>query len=124
MDKFDYSYSKALESIYPEVNWQFWRFGKVPKHYWQNPKHEREFMDWLVTKLNIFKLEDWASVSYHQIRIFGGSFLLEKYGGLSSLVGKYFPDAIPYFDSSFLKSSKSQTILFKVIIEKEFNNLK
>ena len=55
------SLSKLLSSIYPEHNWQLWKFNQVPANWWIN--NAKLFMEKAARELNIKSLEDWYNVS-------------------------------------------------------------
>jgi hypothetical protein len=44
------SLSRALQCVYPEYNWQLWRFVRVPNKYWEKDTHQRQFLDWLTVR--------------------------------------------------------------------------
>jgi hypothetical protein len=42
------SIALALKAVYPEVEWQEWRFkGNLPKKYWKNKDNIRKYIEWL-----------------------------------------------------------------------------
>ena len=53
-----------LTSVYPEYDWLPWEFSQVPKHYWEDVKNKRKFMDWAGNKLNIKDMSDWYRVTH------------------------------------------------------------
>ncbi len=89
------SLCQALSVVYPEYNWQFWKFGKVPGGFWSNESNVKQYLEWLRGEL---KAKDYSeligSVTAERILSEGGSYLLTKNGGLKLLLSKTFPDLI------------------------------
>ncbi len=65
---------KALESIYPEYNWQHWQFDKgnysssLPKGYWNHSKNRVALVEWLSKQLSIENLDDWYSITRQSLK--------------------------------------------------------
>ena len=53
-DIYHYSIINALVSVYPEMPLHVWKFDKVPKFYWEEPKNRKSYFDWLFRKLGTF----------------------------------------------------------------------
>jgi hypothetical protein len=87
--------SSALLSIYPEVDWQLWRFGKVPRGYWQRQTFRRNFMDWMAEYLNFQREDEWYSITEKKIKKHGGTGLLYEF---ENSVLKSLEDAYPDFE--------------------------
>ena len=69
--------SNMMISVYPEYNWLFWRFIKPPKHCWEKPESQRQFLDWMGEhKLNIRTMNDWYDVTRDQLLQAGATRLL------------------------------------------------
>eukprot|EP01114_Cavostelium_apophysatum_P017565 TRINITY_DN5254_c0_g1_i1.p1 TRINITY_DN5254_c0_g1~~TRINITY_DN5254_c0_g1_i1.p1 ORF type:complete len:742 (+),score=155.67 TRINITY_DN5254_c0_g1_i1:67-2292(+) len=83
---------RALKAIYPEHNWQFWKFSTVPHHHWDNEDDVRDYIKWVQGELGIEKLDDWYSVTLQQLRILGGGWLPTKYTSLPVLLKMVFPE--------------------------------
>jgi hypothetical protein len=60
---YENSPSKALQTVYPEINWQIWRFEKVPNRFWDNLANQRDYMNWIANHLDIKCMDDWYKVS-------------------------------------------------------------
>ena len=82
---------KALESIFPEFQWQVWRYQVVPRGYWDKDDNIISYIQWLADKLNIREQDDWYLVTVDQIDFLNGSFVRRKHGNFISLLAKYFP---------------------------------
>lgn len=65
--------SSALQRVYPEHNWQLWRFKVVPNRYWSDVKKDRfqlkAMLDWLGDQLSVKCLDDWYRVTFKQVRM-------------------------------------------------------
>jgi hypothetical protein len=61
----------ALRSLYPEHDWQPWRFLNPPKHLWLNPHHIRSFLTYAAEKLKLSSVEEWKGVSWRQLTHLG-----------------------------------------------------
>jgi hypothetical protein len=70
------SVEKVLEHLYPEHRWLGWKFRNQK---W-NPEKEKHFMDWLGNQLGYKTLEDFHQITLENIKNFGGSGILTKYG--------------------------------------------
>lgn len=80
---YDSSLFKALQHLYPEHDWNPWKFSHGARKFWQSPRNQLAFFDWCAKKLNVQKPEDWYSVSVEDIMRLGGTTLLVSYHGRS-----------------------------------------
>jgi hypothetical protein len=64
---------QCLMSLYPLIHWKPWKFQSVPRNYWDNPKHSRDYADWLADILNIHAVEDWYGIKLEDFRINHGT---------------------------------------------------
>ena len=55
--------AKMLISNFPEYPWQLFLFKYVPKGHWNDTKNQRNFMEFLASKLNFQSIEDWYKIS-------------------------------------------------------------
>jgi hypothetical protein len=79
---------RALSSVYPEHDWNGWKFRKAPTSFWHSLEHRQQFFEWAAHKLQITAPEDWYLVGSAQIHELGSVFphpLLE--GSLTSNYG-------------------------------------
>jgi len=58
---------KALSEIYPEYNWQPWRFSKVYHGFWNDLKQVRKYVEYLGELLGIKSMDEWYNISKSQI---------------------------------------------------------
>jgi hypothetical protein len=54
---------KALQTLYPDKEWLFWKFDKVPRNFWESKANQLKFLKWVETVKNIRTLDDWYNVS-------------------------------------------------------------
>jgi hypothetical protein len=52
-----------LSNIFPEHEWFPWKFSKIPRNTWQDPKNIRDFLNWAEKALRIKDPSDWYKVS-------------------------------------------------------------
>lgn len=50
---------RALMSVYPDSDWEPWKFSKLTKTFWKESKNQNNFVNSLAKKLNIKNWEDW-----------------------------------------------------------------
>lgn len=65
--------SRALKAIYPEHDWQEWRFGKVPRNFWDDLANQKKFVEDVAKQLRVGELDDWFGVKAADIRAKGSS---------------------------------------------------
>jgi hypothetical protein len=106
------SHIVGLQSVFPEYNWQMWRFDKVPRMYWDNEGNVRAYMQWFADKMNIHVLEDWKKVTTTQLYLSRGKTLLCKYKGIRPLLDMAFPQ-LEFQLGEAEKNNKSQAFLLK-----------
>lgn len=73
------SVAKALKTIYPDYNWQFWKFSAVPVGEWEDIPNQRAYMDWYAKEYGINTPLDWYKVSAADIYHRQGRGLLAMY---------------------------------------------
>jgi hypothetical protein len=109
----DNSHIRALTRIYPEIDWQPWRFSNVPKGHWENRENQLEFFDWIAEELNIQYSQDWYELLNREtLTHFGGRYLLCHHHG--DMIWKALETAYPdshfqawKFDGNRWKSQKN-----------------
>lgn len=72
-----------------ENKWKAWKFGHVPKNYWDREANQvsipflnieqREFFEDIKKKLTINSWNDWYKVDIKEVIEMGGKSILEKY---------------------------------------------
>ena len=81
----------ALLDIFPEYHWVIWRFGRVPRGFWDDEEHVLAYLHWLADQLNIRSHEDWYAITNQQVAALRGPSLIIRNGGLIPVLAKYFP---------------------------------
>jgi hypothetical protein len=107
-----------MTSLYPNVNWQPWRFeGQLPKKFWEDANNEREYLKWLKDKLEIDEDRDWYLVSGQEIRDLKGGGLLTKYGGVYSMIEECFGVKVTINSrgNHTDRTSKTQACLMRIL---------
>src|SRR5690606_29523498 len=77
-DLYGGSLRRALEQIYPEIQWNPWmfRFERLSPNYWKNQKNQRKFFDWLYKTLELRDPLDWYGIDKQVIYDRGGGGIL------------------------------------------------
>lgn len=85
------SFYDALQSIYPEHDWNVFESRKtVPRNYWKSAENCRAFLDDYAKRNNIKTAEDWSvKASKHEIIQLGGSGLIAGIGLIHKLKKVY-----------------------------------
>jgi hypothetical protein len=50
--------------MFPEYEWLPWKFSHSAKHFWEDVRNQRRFMEWAAKQLNIKGQSDWYNVTY------------------------------------------------------------
>eukprot|EP01127_Copromyxa_protea_P017809 TRINITY_DN5486_c0_g1_i1.p1 TRINITY_DN5486_c0_g1~~TRINITY_DN5486_c0_g1_i1.p1 ORF type:complete len:518 (+),score=38.37 TRINITY_DN5486_c0_g1_i1:202-1755(+) len=85
LTKYSGSVSKLLTTVYPEANWQMWRFYKTPSHFWASQENRKSFLQWVGDKLG-YGPSDWHRLTKEDLIAHGGVQLLRLYGNSPSRV--------------------------------------
>jgi len=90
---FGWSPSTALSTVFPDHNWQIWRFRVCPKGYYdsllKNQKEQRRIIDWLGDQLSIKQLEDWNRVAITQVQQYAN---IKSRQDLGTILQNVYPD--------------------------------
>lgn len=89
---FKESHIQLLSEVYPEYDWKPWMFKHSPVNYWNDEKHQREFLDFAAKKLEIKKWEDWYSCNMSTVCELGGKALFLYYETLCDALKKIYPE--------------------------------
>eukprot|EP01125_Pyxidicula_operculata_P006278 TRINITY_DN2178_c3_g1_i2.p1 TRINITY_DN2178_c3_g1~~TRINITY_DN2178_c3_g1_i2.p1 ORF type:complete len:498 (+),score=111.05 TRINITY_DN2178_c3_g1_i2:408-1901(+) len=82
----------VMRTVYNEYSWLPWLFERAEKNYWKNENIMNLLITYLVYHLDIKDLSDWYRVSYLQLINLGCLRAVTQYGGLATILPKYFPD--------------------------------
>lgn len=66
----------ALHEAMPSVQWEEWRFSRVPNGFWEKKVNRHRFIDALGRHLGYRKTTDWYGLTREAVRSYGGSALL------------------------------------------------
>lgn len=66
----------ALREYMPGVEWEEWRFARVPNGFWEKRANRHRFVDALGRHLGFRRPGDWYRLTREDVRAFGGSALL------------------------------------------------
>jgi hypothetical protein len=88
---------RALQELYPDIEWQEWRFSSPPKHFWTNKAHRRRFLEWLGGELGYRQPSDWYQLTVEIVISKGGRGILRN-NGLHVIMREFIPtyDWIPW----------------------------
>ena len=62
LDKYNWSTSQLLSSIYPHYDWLPWKFRVCPSSYWDDVNNQIKFVNWAGKELKINEMSDWYNV--------------------------------------------------------------
>jgi hypothetical protein len=85
------SLSKALKNLYPEVNWQPWKFKHSPRGFWNDAGNVKKYLSSLSEQLHINSVDEWYDVAHKHIILNKGKSLIAKEGGLFGALSKQYP---------------------------------
>lgn len=57
--KYENSFSLLISSIYREWEWLPWKFGVLPKSYWDDLDNQKRYLDWAAKELGITDYNGW-----------------------------------------------------------------
>lgn len=94
LGRFEGSLHRALQDAYPHVNLDPTQFSHVPKNYWNNPAHRRQFLESVAKQLHYVKMEDWYKATTTSILQFSGASRVLKYhnNSFSDALQDLFPE--------------------------------
>jgi hypothetical protein len=85
------SYADALLDVFPEHEWEPWRFRTTPDGFWSKKANRLRYLRWLGQRLGYQTLDDWYSLSYQQLTDHNGLALLKAIGSVAGVVKLLFP---------------------------------
>ena len=68
LSQYSGSFFKLLTTVYPDYEWQPWRFINSPHNYWVDVNNQRKFMEWAGKELGIKELNDWYKLENQQVK--------------------------------------------------------
>lgn len=85
------SFIKTLANVYPNHPWNFWNFKKTVNRYWNDRSNVESYLKWLCSELKVSQCSDLKCLSRRQVSLLKGASLINKYGGLQTLLSTVFP---------------------------------
>lgn len=67
------SHIAALRAVFPEHDWQEWKFAQVPQNWWTFSENRRQFMDYLREQEGWTGPEDFYNVTAKILQRHGGT---------------------------------------------------
>jgi hypothetical protein len=74
--RYQNSLIKALQSVYPEVQWEAWKFPRAPQGFWNDKSNALTFLESLRTEIGIQQTTDWHKISTKQLSSHKGMYFL------------------------------------------------
>jgi len=65
--------SELVLALYPEHNWEPWKFSVAPRGWWDKFENQKRYMDWLKERLNYSKMSDLYHLTSEIISKEGGT---------------------------------------------------
>jgi hypothetical protein len=63
LQHFGNSMGNVLFTLYPEHPWKLWKFGQVPRGFWENKQNVSEYLDWLSEQYGLANIvNDWSKL--------------------------------------------------------------
>lgn len=78
---YDWSPTKLICTVYPELKSRIWLFPKTPNSFWKNEENVRMFLHELFKHLTLESVNDWYKITCDDFDSFGGAALVNIYGG-------------------------------------------
>jgi hypothetical protein len=93
LEKYDHSLLKILKEMYPDHDWQPWRFGAVSRGYWEDENNQHRYMEWICNELKIEHPNNWRRITRRQIASKRGRTLLLRHGNsLTRTLNAIYPE--------------------------------
>ena len=76
-----YRYSslyQLLSTVFPDYNWEPWKFNKIPRNILDDINTQRKFLEWAGKQLNVKEMSDWYKVTYKVYKNQCFSFIFKK----------------------------------------------
>eukprot|EP01114_Cavostelium_apophysatum_P015052 TRINITY_DN4029_c1_g1_i1.p1 TRINITY_DN4029_c1_g1~~TRINITY_DN4029_c1_g1_i1.p1 ORF type:complete len:534 (-),score=127.16 TRINITY_DN4029_c1_g1_i1:1284-2885(-) len=121
---YGHSHIKTITTVYPEHNWEYWKFNKVTGGYWLSLSNQRSFCDQVALELGHKTWEDWYQVPWVDIADRGGRQILKIYNDSRIQMMKAIYPEHPWDEKKFeMKQStwtdvKNQRIFFDWLAQK------
>ena len=124
--KYNSSLYHLFQNIYPNYPWEVHLFKRVPKNWWKNSAHLRNYLDQISHSFGIKKIEDWYSISYKQFKDKGGwgaNSILEHYSNIFCALTVAYPElnifSFNRFPQRFFGSEQNQITFLQLFAKKK-----
>jgi hypothetical protein len=72
------SLAVGLKAVYPDHEWQEWRFINAPRHFWNDIANQRRYITWFEQEVGIKTLEDWYKAPIEALNTKHGTFWIVR----------------------------------------------
>ena len=103
------SIEDLFTTIFPNYEWDFTKFVKVPSFFWKNVNNQKIWLQNLGEKLNIKELSEWQNYSSKTIIENGGRGLIDEYQNYFDMLSGIYPD----YNWSFLHQKRISKFFFE-----------
>eukprot|EP01125_Pyxidicula_operculata_P020777 TRINITY_DN7777_c0_g1_i1.p1 TRINITY_DN7777_c0_g1~~TRINITY_DN7777_c0_g1_i1.p1 ORF type:complete len:419 (-),score=47.22 TRINITY_DN7777_c0_g1_i1:95-1351(-) len=118
---YSHSVYVLLKNVYPEVDWDPWKFKRVPKHIiWSNPDFVREYILKIKDHFNVVDKNDWYRISRLQLIKNKYGRLLMEFGNLGKALKFVYPNEEWNQEEFSLFNKKSTQRWLAVCLKKLF----
>jgi hypothetical protein len=73
------SLRRALVDVYPEMQWQPWKFTPMPKHIWKEPQVVRSYLHEISTQFGVTSSREWLQLTQPELHLAASAKQLLKY---------------------------------------------
>lgn len=92
VDIYKNSVPTMLEAVYPDYNWEFWKFPKAPNGCWNTLAKQRKFMGALGVELGYANLDGWYTCMKKTIQERGGHGSFNIYTSIIDVLKAVYPE--------------------------------
>ena len=83
----------AIKTLIPDYDFKPWLFEQTPSGYWKKPEIQREYLEWLFTRLGYKEPDDWYKITIEDLKHNKGYTLLGLYNNsVRKAVQNSFPE--------------------------------
>jgi hypothetical protein len=98
--------NKLLVRLYPEIQWQPWRFEKVVHGYWNDKENVSRYLEWFRGQVGAISDRDIYDITHDEIISLHGTSLLWKWGGVFQFISHCYGDRIQLDPDSWKKKGE------------------
>ena len=87
------SFHEALETIYPEIEWEIKSDGRYPKNYWASIENQKNQLEKIKDIKGLKCNSEWKNITVAEFRSFeGGSAILQYYDSFFDMLKTIYPE--------------------------------